>query len=90
MKNYCSSYIVTCNIDWAADWMLEKVFEILPNYKVTYFITNDTPLQREHEFRYGAYKDLFLVGLLSEDFFKSSYKIRKEIKLNKRYEFIND
>jgi len=47
MKNYNSSYIITCDIDWAPDWMLEKIFEILSEFKVTYFITNDTPLQRE-------------------------------------------
>lgn len=47
MKNYKSSYIVTCDIDWAPDWMLEKIFEILHKYRTTYFITNDTPLQRK-------------------------------------------
>lgn len=47
MKNNHSSYIVTCDIDWAPDWMLEKVFDILSDFKVTYFLTNDTPVQRE-------------------------------------------
>ena len=45
---------------------------------------------REHAFRYGVYNDLFLVGLLSEDFFKYTDKIRKKLKLDQRYEFIKN
>ena len=45
---------------------------------------------REHAFRYGVYNDLFLVGLLSEDFFKCTDKIRKKLKLDQRYEFIKN
>jgi len=39
--------IITVDIDWAPDWMLEYTIEKLSMLKTTYFITNDTPLQRE-------------------------------------------
>ena len=40
-------FIITCDLDWAPDWMIEFACDILSDYKTTFFLTNDSPLQKK-------------------------------------------
>jgi hypothetical protein len=72
-------FFITVDIDWAPDWMLETVVDMLKNFNSTLGFSIEGELKK-HSIKNGVFENMNVVGLFPDDFYKQNSKILKIFK----------
>src|SRR4030066_1641297 len=88
MKNACDDYIITIDVDWAPDWMIEYMANVLikKHVKSTWFVTHISPAIKIIHQRI----DLFEIGVHPNCLFGSTHGNNEDEVLRHIKELIPD